>query len=170
MQRRIISNLAFEAFLIVALAVLTYQAHDWAGETRLFPYAVGRLALVLTVVVFVQEALGLWRLRKTPAAEDAAAEVEAPEDDGLPDENSPAFIARAVRELLWVLGYCGAIGLAGFSGGTFVFLFAYFKVRAGMSWVQGLLWAGGSTAVMVVLFVKLASMRPFEGLLWKLWT
>jgi Tripartite tricarboxylate transporter TctB family len=168
MQRKIIGNLAFEGFLIMVLAWLTWQSHGWARETRLFPYAVGRLALALTVIVFVQEAVGLWRLRKAAAANGEPAQPARP-DYGPLDENSPAFIARALRELGWIIGYCAAVGLVGFQAGTFVFLFGYFKIRAEMSWLKALLWAVGSTAVMVLLFVRLASMRPFHGLLWTLW-
>ena len=164
LPRKTIANLIFEVVLILLFAWLTWQTRGWPSETRLFPYAVGLVALLLSVVVFLQDLIGALRERRSPS--EAA---EPAEDTGLPDENSRAFVRRALEELAWVVGYCGAIGVLGFTAGSFVFLGAYFRIRGKIGWVPTVLWAIGSTLVIWLVFVKLASMRQFDSLIWMLW-
>lgn len=165
MTRRTYINLAFQVILIILLALATWDAHGWTRDTRLFPYAVSRVALLLTIILFISDVLKTYFKRKELLAEDR---VEEDKESALTGVDA-AFIARAAREFAWILGFGGAIGCLGFYPAVFLFLLGYFKARAKMSVFASLIWAVAATGIVYLMFYKVLSVPIYFGLIGRLW-
>lgn len=165
MTREAYASFAFQLFLIAALSYMTLEAYSWPSETKLFPYAVSRLTLLLTIIVFITNAYKAIRAHGAHLREAAGPEEG---ESALPSVEF-SFVARAVREFAWIFGFGAAIGIAGFYPAVFLFLLGYFAVRARMSALRALIWAALSTGCIFLVFYEVLSVRPYLGLFGRWW-
>jgi Tripartite tricarboxylate transporter TctB family len=167
--------------MLLIFTAMVGVASTYPAEARFMPFTVGIPAIALCLL---QLALDLYR-RRVGEAGDAADPLKQAEDQvariagrrvqfDMPSENA-LFTAtshdareRVRRELVvwgYFLGLIGGVLLFGFRIAVPIFLIAFLRFQAGVSWRSVLIYGGAGALAMYVLFEKVLRVSLHMGFL-----
>jgi Tripartite tricarboxylate transporter TctB family len=167
--------------MLAIFTVMVGVASTYPPDARFMPLTVGIPAIALCLL---QLALDLYR-RRTPESDEAGDALKQAEDQvariagrrvqfDMPSENALFTEAthdereRVRREIVvwgYFLGLIAGILLFGFRIAVPVFLIAFLRFQAGVSWRSALLYGGLGALAMYVLFEKVLRVSLHAGFL-----
>lgn len=135
-------------FFLLAIAAAVASASSWRWDTRLFPWAVGIPAFVLTLWQLIADLRG--RGTDGAAEEGGAPQVmDVPADATLPEE---VVRQRTFGALFWIAGFLFGIWLIGFLAAIPLFVFFYLKRNTDAGFFTALIWAVCTFAFIWIVF------------------
>ncbi|MEZ5931649.1 MAG: tripartite tricarboxylate transporter permease [Alphaproteobacteria bacterium] len=143
--------------VIFLLCVTAYLAVAWIDAfmikrmgDKIFPLTIGTVTLIGCILLLI-------RMRKSPETDDVFIDLEAGGEDA-------AARHGLWLTLAWFVSLLILSGLLGLVLALVIFLLAFFRLRAGLSWLQSTLYAAAGIAFMLFLAAMLGRDFP-PGLL-----
>ena len=170
---------AFTLVLLAFFTALLVMTLDYGSQTRLVPLVIGvpTLGLILVLLALqLSSRLAAYSRRVSSSAlfdmgdqmEEFGAESERGTLAATPKEETDTDPHDARIELLavmtWVLVLFAAIVLVGFVVGTFAFLIAFYRVRAGQSWLRTGVYSVVVWVFTVVVFKVVLNTPLYSGI------
>lgn len=170
---------AFTLVLLAFFTALLVMTLDYGSQTRLVPLVIGvpTLGLILVLLALqLSSRLAAYSRRVSSSAlfdmgdqmEEFGAESERGTLAATPEEETETDPHDARIELLavmtWVLVLFAAIVLVGFVVGTFAFLIAFYRVRAGQSWLRTGVYSVVVWVFTVVVFKVVLNTPLYSGI------
>lgn len=135
------ARLIFSLSAILFFAYFIYEAREWRLQARLYPWAIGIPMLVLALLHFFLELVGV--------SDRKASSGDAPVDFRFTQSmDSTVARARTITILSWILGFLVAIWLLGFALAIPALAFGYLKLQSREGWGISI----GLTGVVWLLF------------------
>lgn len=129
-MKKVTPTAIFTLIIAIAMVWAIYGAKDFPWMARLYPWFVGSVGLVITVMLLVQELRGT-RRKKRPGNGTGGVAMDIEADNSM---TSSVRIRKAFRAFAWILSIYIAIGLLGFKIGVVVFLIAYICAEDRAPW------------------------------------
>lgn len=166
---------AFTLVLLAFVGTLLVQTVDYGSQTRLVPLVIGvPIFAMLAFLLVIQLSPRVATVAGRYAAGDLFGDVSEQMDELKRGRGGDANDAIGTNldnrlELLvvvvWVLVLFALVGLVGFIAGTFVYLVAFYRLRAGQDWLHTVLYAVVVWLFAVVAFKAILNTPLYEGLL-----
>lgn len=126
-----ILELFFNLGVVLVISWFLWEARDWSFYSRLFPWSIGFVVLMLAIFQFgISLRTGLFG---TSGGDD-----ESKEDSLLPsgkeESDGVSGIRRAVAIICWIIVFFMGIWLLGFRLGSFILTVGFLKLAANESY------------------------------------
>ena len=159
-MKKLGASTVFTFFIVLAMIWAVIGAKDFPLMARLYPWFVGSIGLVISLLLLVKELKGIGRKKAVESGTGGMA-VDLESDSSMPRS---VRTRKALRAFAWFLALYLAIWLLGFKVGVVAFLIAYISIEARARW---LLVLGLTVGLGFVLFCfdKLLKVYWLEGLL-----
>lgn len=165
---------AFTLLLLAFVGTLLVMTSGYGPQTRLVPLVIGvpvfaMLAALLATQLSPRLAAVAGRYAAGSLFEDFSDHAEEFDlrDAGARTDDGPDAAARTelLSVLVWVSVLFGLVVVTGFVVGTFAYLVAFYRLRAGQDWVRTVGYAGLVWLLGVVVFKAVLNTPLYEGLL-----
>lgn len=165
MSKRTQENLVAGVLLLVFVAFLVVGT-SYSPKARLVPVPLSIVAILLISLQLVLQNLKT-DLKLNVDTMDLFANPGASDDDE-PKEEAVSHGPSARKE--WegigiVLLFLAMIMLVGMMPAVLLYVFGYFVLLGREQWFKALIYAGVTTGILYMLFVKILQILPYEGLL-----
>ena len=162
-----ISHLVFDLLVVGILGGLVISATRWPFETSLFPLTIGIPILALALAQFGKDALALGNGAPPEGAVAQESIPDVPTDRSVP---SHLVFKRAGGFYASTIGLYLLVMIVGFHVAVPIFLFAFLRFYARVSWTLVLVLTAGILLLMIGVFDQLLYVPWPESLISSLLT